>query len=241
MNQTTSDPMPDNRPALPMAVLIMACLYPAAVTGITFSLALGYPVSYGVGKVIMVLIPALAWWRYRLSFSALWQRIGLTKTRGLAGLVSGLLFCAVIISAYYFLFKGRLDPAPIAEKVEELGILEWYWPVALFLSLVNSFMEEYYWRAFIQTELLEKCRRPAAVAITVGLLFGVHHVFPLVRYFPVPQALLFTFGTMVAGGAWAWMRNKGCSLWDCYLSHILADLAVFYVGWDLLQAGGYHG
>ena len=73
------------------------------------------------------------------------------------------------------------------------------------------------------------------VLIAGGVLFGLHHIFALAPLFPWPLAAAFTVGTMLAGAVWSLMRIRGLSLWDCYVSHILADLAIMWIGWDLMQ------
>jgi membrane protease YdiL (CAAX protease family) len=68
-----------------------------------------------------------------------------------------------------------------------------------------------------------------------GLLFGVHHVFALGSSFAPSLVVLGVAGAVVAGGAWTLLRLRGWSLWDLWLSHVIADLAVFLIGWDLIR------
>ena len=69
-------------------------------------------------------------------------------------------------------------------------------------------------------------------------MFGLHHVFAMLPLFPVGWVAVFTAGTMAAGAAWAWMRVRGWSIWDCYVSHILADLSIMWVGYELIRGAG---
>ncbi len=230
-------PRPQGERSLPVGLLCLCCIYPAALTFVAFSLELGYPASYAIGKVVMVLIPLAVWRWKRLPRTELFHTIGIKRTTLLPGLAGGILFASVIILLYLFVFRDRIDPRPVIDKVRSLDIMDYYWFMALFLSLGNSLMEEYYWRAFLYGAFLRRFSSLTTVCLLNGALFGLHHIFPLSQYFPIHLALLFTAGTMAAGTAWSFLRAKGYSIFDCYLSHILADLAIFYAGWNIMQQG----
>ena len=91
-------------------------------------------------------------------------------------------------------------------------------------------------RGFLLGELWARIPSPVGVVLVGGVLFGLHHIFALLGLFPWPLALLFMSGTMLAGAVWTWMRVRGLSIIDCYVSHILADLAIMWIGWDLMQS-----
>jgi len=65
-------------------------------------------------------------------------------------------------------------------------------------------------------------------------MFGLHHVAAMMSLFDVQKLTLFVAGTMLAGGVWAWMRLRGQSIWDCYISHVMADMAIMWIGYDLI-------
>jgi len=119
-------------------------------------------------------------------------------------------------------------------KVESLGLLEHYWIMALFISLLHSLFEEYYWRAFLLSELRSWIPGTLLLCLLSGAVFGLHHIFAMLSLFSWPLVLLCVLGTMFAGGIWSWMRLRGYSIWDCYISHVLADLAVMGIGYHLI-------
>ncbi len=106
--------------------------------------------------------------------------------------------------------------------------------MAVFISLANSLFEEYYWRAFLVSELRVWLGSAPLVCIVAGVLFGLHHAFAMGPLFDWPVLVLCVGGTMAAGAVWTWMRVRGNSILDCYVSHVLADLAIMWIGWDLL-------
>ena len=44
----------------------------------------------------------------------------------------------------------------------------------------------------------------------------------------------FTLGVFLGGCAWSWLYLRYRSIWPGYISHIIADIAVFGVGWMIL-------
>lgn len=196
------------------------------------------PVTYPLLKAVMVLLPAIVWLRLRRRGVNIRRRAGLKKTNMLFGLLMGVVMGGGVLGAYYAVLRPMLDPGPVLEKLQSLGLVEYYWIMALFISLSNSMFEEYYWRAFIVGELRTYLQSRWLVCVVAGVLFGGHHVFALLPLFEWHVILLCVAGTMIAGGTWAWMRVRGSSIVDCYVSHVLADLAAMWCGYDLLTRAG---
>ena len=223
---------------LPLWLLAGLCLLPAAQTGVAVWLAWHPEITYPAMKLAMIAAPLLVWWYERRPRGELFADIGCTRTRLLPGTVLGLLMAGVILGAYYGVLRARIDPAPVAAKIRELGVAGHYWLAAIALSLGNSAFEEYYWRAFLVGQWRQRIRRPVVVIVLGGVLFGLHHIFAMASAFGGPLVVLGVGGTMLAGAAWTWLRVRGGSIWDCWLSHILADLAIVWVGYDLLRRAG---
>ena len=81
---------------------------------------------------------------------------------------------------------------------------------------------------------------PIAV-IASALLFTIHHLIALRAQMDWTPALLGSLGVFVGGCAWSWCYRRYRSIWPGFVSHVLADFAVFAAGWHLLfmtRAGG---
>lgn len=221
---------------LPVAVLVACCLLPAVQTLVTIQLQWLTAVTYPALKAAMVVVPIAVWRWCRLGRADVFGRIGVRRTRLLAGALVGAAMAGAILAMYYAAFRGRVDHvAPLLiDKLDSLGLRQHYWTMVVVISFANSLLEEYYWRGFILGELLGRVGRSAACLIAAGL-FGLHHVFAVLC---LADAWLIAFGvacTVVAGLVWAQMRARGASLLDCYVSHVMADLAALWVGWDVIS------
>ena len=125
-------------------------------------------------------------------------------------------------------------------KVEELGFASaaTFIGLGVFYSLVHSFLEEYYFRWFAFGQL----RRVTSfwpAALFSGVAFMAHHVIILVVYFGwSPLAAFLSFSIAVGGVLWAWIYEKSRSLLGVWVSHLMVDAGIFYIGFDLLKNAG---
>lgn len=228
-------------------VLTVAMTFPTLMAW-TYFVALGgagqpstlQRLTYAAGKSIQFSTPllfVLFFARQRL----VWQR---PSTRGtVLGLGFGLLAGGLILAVYFGgLRSSRLladTPDRIRAKLEEFGVrtFQEYVSLALFLCLIHSFLEEYYWRWFVFGQM--RTLVPVWVAILLSSLgFMAHHVLVVWVYAPdriatvvVPASL----GVASGGAVWAWIYSRTDSLLATWSSHALIDLALFVIGWDMIR------
>jgi hypothetical protein len=175
---------------------------------------------------------------------------GESRWGGLAGLAAGLAFGLLVAGGMLVLYHAWLGPAgyldvarePLGERLSTFAIdsLPRYVLFGVFISLVHSFLEEYYWRWFVFDRLRRLVPTGAAIALSSGA-FMLHHVVLLGVYFHwalLPTGL-FSLAVAVGGAAWAWLYHRTGSLVSPWLSHLLVDAAIFAVGYQLVA--GYFG
>jgi len=219
---------------MPATIWIFA-VYPALATFVSFQIEVMPHLLYPLFKVIMFLIPFLVWRKQPGGMRAIPEKAGLKKPNIIAGPATGLLLGGIILSAFVLIFKENTDTSVLQAKLISLDIVDHYWSVALFIALCNSALEEWYWRGFMLDQLKIGTESVLIMAGLNGFLFGLHHFFTLICYFPIGLSLGFTFGTMAAGAVWAFFRLKGMSLFDCYMSHIIADMTILWIGWEMIK------
>jgi membrane protease YdiL (CAAX protease family) len=192
-------------------------------------------VIYAAAKVWILALP-VAWRvlvaRRPISFSPL-RRGGLG-----AGLATGVVIAACIFAGYWLVGRRLIDPQMLEDIAEEnnLTSLPTYLALAAYLTLVNSLLEEYVWRWFVyrQCERLMPALGGWIAVIASALMFTLHHVIALNVQFGWAVTLLGSAGIFVGGLTWSWLYRRYRSIWPGYVSHILADAAVFVIGWLLL-------
>jgi len=218
----------------PLPLLAFFCLLPTIQTAVSVNFQWYTNITYPAFKLLMIVLPIVLWWLSGFSLHDVRRLCGCLPTTMLPGLSLGLIMAAIILGGYYGFLRSTIDPLGILTKLHSLGLFRYYWLMAVFISLAHSLLEEYYWRAFILTQLARWIPGTLPLSVSAGAIFGLHHIFVLLSLFALPLLALCVLATMLAGFAWSWMRLAGYSIWDCYLSHVFADLAVMWIGYDLL-------
>jgi uncharacterized protein len=198
--------------------------------------------AYAASKVIQFAFP-LFWIacveHRRLSFAR----------PGTGGLRIGMAFGLAVAAAVWVLYLGVLKhsallastPAMVHNKMSQFQIDTpgRYLLFTLFLAGFHSLMEEYYWRWFVFRELRQRIGAWPANVLS-SLAFMAHHVIILAAFLPErfwSAVLPFSLGVAVGGGAWAWIYERTQSLYAAWISHMLIDVAVLAVGYDMVFVG----
>lgn len=218
------------------AWLALALLVPAPSIGALCGLWI-WPGSVGssiwmLSKVWLLLFPLVWWLRVdgqRVSGSPL--RRGGVGT----GLATGAFIAGAILLTYWLFGDRLVDPVRLREMAAKNRLADpaVYLGLVAYLSFVNSLAEEYVWRWFVFTKCERVMSRSLAVVVS-GFFFMIHHAVALSAQFGWEVTVLGSVGTFVGGVVWSLCYLRYRSVWPGYLSHILADLAVFAVGWDIL-------
>jgi membrane protease YdiL (CAAX protease family) len=107
--------------------------------------------------------------------------------------------------------------------------------LAVFYALVHSFLEEYFWRWYVFSELRRFTRDGTAIALS-SLGFMAHHVIVLGLYFREAWwlTLLLSASVAIGGVVWAWLYRRSGSLLGPWLSHALVDAAIMAIGYQMI-------
>jgi membrane protease YdiL (CAAX protease family) len=151
------------------------------------------------------------------------------------GLLTGLVAGAAIVLGARLFGVFDMDMSSLAGEADEMGLgtPRAYLLGALGWTFANSLMEEYVYRWFIFSECERLMPRTLAVLASAAV-FTAHHVVALSTFLPVHLNALASLGVFLGGLTWAVLYSRYRSIWPGWLSHIIADAAVFAVGWVML-------
>ncbi len=162
-----------------------------------------------------------------------------------AGVAIGIGFGVLVCVFMWLTYEQWLKPGgwfnqtgeTVYRKISGFGIDRptKYVAMVIFYSLGHSFLEEYYYRWFIFGRLQRMVPLGAAVVIS-SLAFTAHHTIVLGIYFGwfSWMTILFSLAIAVGGAAWALIYQRSNSLLGPWLSHLLVDVAIFVIGYDMV-------
>lgn len=218
------------------ALLALALLAPIPSLGVIAAMVVAPgPSGHAVflaGKLWLIAFPAI--WHLTLDKGRpSWsppRRGGL-----MAGAASGAVLAAAIVGGVAILGIDTVDPRPLRTAAGEMGLAtpSAFLAAAAVWTVANSLIEEYVWRWFVLTRC-EVLAGGAAAAALSAALFTAHHAIAVSRYLEPGLAVLASGGIFVGGVVWAGLYLRYRSIWPGWISHALADAAVFAVGWRLL-------
>ena len=183
-------------------------------------------------KLWIILIPI--YWIYRIEESRF--SLGEINSKGMyQSIVSGILiFLAVGI--IFLIFGDTLDVDLMKQEIGGTGLLNphifllgvFYW------ITINSLVEEFVFRQFIGDRILEFTGRESVTVLLSAAIFTLHHTVLLGYYFEPWQNVISSIGIFIAGAIWSllWLRHR--SLFVCWISHAIADVAVFGIAYVIL-------
>jgi membrane protease YdiL (CAAX protease family) len=224
--------------------VIFALIFPSFITWAYFVFASSYSgdvqqATYLVVKIIQFAFPLVWVW-------AVLREPLRTRPVGARGLVLGAAFGAAVVGAGWLVFELALRDTQvftvaaekIHDKITQFGInTVWkYATLGIFYSLLHSLLEEYYWRWFTFGQLRKLVPLWPAILVS-AVAFAGHHVILLNEFFREAPWLAWLFASAVAVGGvyWAWLYERTGSLYSTWLSHLMIDAGIFWIGYELVR------
>ncbi len=141
-----------------------------------------------------------------------------------AGVYGGILLA-------YFIFATFIDLPTIAALLQEnLSVnKENFLFVAVYISLVNSFLEEFFFRGMAYFPFVPALGKGKA-ALFSAAAFSLYHVAILLGWFSIWLFLLILLGLFIAGLFFLWLDEQYDTILCSWLVHGCANLAINTVG-----------
>lgn len=216
-----------------LAVLLTAavcCVIMAAVDGV---IQPGYAVKSAIKLTVFGLAPIGISLLCKLKSP---KEIFRFRKRGfLMALGLGVGLYALILGAF-FIARPFFDFTQIAGSLtQNAGVTkENFLYVSLYISFVNSLLEEFFFRGFVFTNLKEISGRRFAYPFS-ALLFSVYHVAIMTGWFGLGLNTLILASLAVGGVIFNWLNEKQDCIYVSWLTHMFANFAINTIGFMLLN------
>ncbi len=152
------------------------------------------------------------------------------KNTILIGLISGVIFAAILFGGYYLL-KSYIDLKPVYSELEgrlKITPMNFIY-AALYITFFNSFIEEFFFRGFIFLNLYEEGYKILSYVFS-SLLFAAYHVAIFKNWFSPVIFVISLVGLTVVALFFNLMNRKSKSIFNSWISHMLADCTIMVIG-----------
>ena len=142
--------------------------------------------------------------------------------------------CFAVILGAFFALRGIVDFSGITKSLTgDSGITaENFIFVALYISFVNSFLEEFFFRGFAFVTLKRHASRRLAYFLG-AFLFAFYHVGMTVTWLPFPVFLAELAGLTVGGLIFNFLCEKTETVYPSYIVHMCCNFGINLIGFIL--------
>lgn len=153
-----------------------------------------------------------------------------SKKQLLISIILGLGVYIIIFTAYLIL-KSFIDLENIKNIMEKSINVnrDNFIQVAIYISFINSLLEEFFFRGFIFLNFKKLFKRELAY-IASALAFAIYHVAIMANWFTVPLFILSMIGLFVGGLIFNYLNDKNSNIYSSWLVHMAANFAINTVG-----------
>lgn len=214
-----------------MAATVLACAVMALVDGVVRP---GYLEKSAIKMALFLLLP-FAYSRVDPDFH--FRDLLKSGKKGIfSALGIGVAVYAVVLGAY-FLFRNVFDFSGVAGSVTaQNGVTAGnFLYVALYISFVNSFLEEFFFRGFAFLTLKKHSTRGFCYVFSAGM-FALYHIAMMIGWFDAAVLLLTLLGLFAGGIIFNFFDEKADSIWLSWLIHMFANFAINTIGFLLFRA-----
>lgn len=192
-----------------------------------------YFVKSAIKIFMFLLIPMLYFVFYKGKNEYLKKLFVPKKKDFLLALGLGIGVFTVILGAY-FLLKPWIDLSTIEEAlVSGTGVTaDNFLVVAIYISFVNSLLEEFFFRGYAFL-ILKKEKSKKFAYIFSSFMFALYHVGMTSGWFSVLIYFLAMLGLFIGGCIFDFLNDKCENIYPSWLVHMCANFAINIIGFIL--------
>ena len=135
---------------------------------------------------------------------------------------------------HYLLFRGMFSSENISEKLGNTASItaQNIIFIGLFIIIINSFLEEFFWRGFAFNEL-DKLMKPWQAHLITGLAFSFHHVVFYYNWFDPIIFSLVTIGLILYAIFMNLFFKRFHDLLSCWFIHAIVDIVQIGIAFSI--------
>lgn len=135
------------------------------------------------------------------------------------------------ILVVYFILKDFINLSNIIEMLDKNANVDkgnFLW-IALYISFVNSLLEEFFFRGFIFLNLKRISGRKLAYMIS-AFVFSLYHVAIMGSWFSPMIFIIAMIGLFIGAIIFNYLNEKSGNIYNSWIVHMMANLSINTVG-----------
>lgn len=212
-------------------LVIIACVVMGIVDAV---IQPGYAIKSAI-KIIMFLLIPIVYGLFLKEFNI--KNLMKPDKKGLCiALCLGFVIYGVVLGAYW-IFKDVFDFSALTGSLNEttgVNKSNFIW-VAIYISFVNSLLEEFFFRGFSFITLKKLTSRRFAYVFS-SMAFALYHIAMMIGWFGLPVILISLVGLFIGGMIFNRFDEKSENIYLSWLIHMFANFATNTIGFILFAA-----
>jgi len=209
-------------------LVIIACIVMGIVDAV---IQPGYAIKSAI-KIIMFLLIPIVYGLFLKEFNI--KNLMKPDKKGLCiALCLGFVIYGVVLGAYW-IFKDVFDFSALTGSLNEttgVNKSNFIW-VAIYISFVNSLLEEFFFRGFSFITLKKLISRRFAYVFS-SMAFALYHIAMMIGWFGLPVILISLVGLFIGGMIFNRFDEKRENIYLSWLIHMFANFATNTIGFIL--------
>lgn len=212
-------------------LVIIACIVMGIVDAV---IQPGYAIKSAI-KIIMFLLIPIVYGLFLKEFNI--KNLMKPDKKGLCiALCLGFVIYGVVLGAYW-IFKDVFDFSALTGSLNEttgVNKSNFIW-VAIYISFVNSLLEEFFFRGFSFITLKKLTSRRFAYVFS-SMAFALYHIAMMIGWFGLPVIIISLVGLFIGGMIFNRFDEKSENIYLSWLIHMFANFATNTIGFILFAA-----
>lgn len=220
-----------NRKYIIISITVFACICMGIVDAV---LQPGYFIKSVIKILLFLLLPVLyTLYDKNCNLKKLFipDKNGIFIALGLGAGVYAVILSAFLLFRNVFDFSSLTSSLTAGTGVNKSNFLF----VAIYISFVNSLLEEFFFRGFSFLTLKQVSDRKLAYTVS-SALFALYHIAMMIGWFAFPVVLLSLAGLFAGGLIFNYFNEKYNNIYLSWVIHIFANFATNTIGFILFNA-----
>lgn len=208
-----------------IAAVLFSCVFMGIIDAI---IQPGYLIKSSAKVCLFLLIPLF--YSRKFSSSNLKEYLtGNINSIKFASLLGILVYFGILLG--YLLLKEVFDFSAITSSLESgVGVsANNFLMVSLYISFINSFLEEFFFRGFGFIELKKQSNRFFAYHFS-AMMFALYHIAMMIGWFDITLIALAIIALYIAGLLFNFFDELYGDIYPSWMIHICANLAINTIG-----------